>query len=130
MCLAARLIVLLLGALASAILSTAPAQATVPAAFIVPGQRGLFSYDTLSATTSFPANTLIVAAREDRRPMDRSRSLTSRFALSRATKEAPAVVRGGETAATRNGREIHKTFDYGRVSGESSACRAAAARML
>jgi RHS repeat-associated protein len=30
-----------------------------------------------------------------------------------AAKEAPAIVRGGETAATRYGREIHKTFDYG-----------------
>lgn len=30
-----------------------------------------------------------------------------------AAREAPAIVRGGETAATRYGREIHKTFDYG-----------------
>lgn len=43
-------------------------------------------YDTHSAPTTFPANTRIVAAREDRRPMDRSRSGTSRFALSPATQ--------------------------------------------
>lgn len=48
-------------------------------------------YDTHSAPTTFPANTRIVAAREDRRPMDRSRSGTSRFALSPATKGGRAA---------------------------------------
>lgn len=85
--LVARFVVLLPVALASAMLSTAPAQATVPAALMV-GQEGLSSYDISSAATTFPTNTRIAAARRSAQ----SRSLTSRSAPRRATKGAASLV--------------------------------------
>lgn len=59
----ARLVGLVLGALACAIPATTPAQAIVPTALIVPGQGGLFSYDALASSTILTAN-----ARSDAAP--------------------------------------------------------------
>lgn len=70
------------------------------------------SYDRGSTTTP-TGNTRIVAVGADRELTEAPRPYASRIALGRATRGAPGVVRGGETAATRYGREIHKTFDYG-----------------
>jgi hypothetical protein len=45
-----------------------------------------------------------------------------------AAKAAPAIVRGGETAATAYGRAIHKSYSYGPASKGSSRSRTGGAR--
>jgi len=39
--------------------------------------------------------------------------LVGKLAARRVAQEAPATVRGGESAAARYGREMHRTFDFG-----------------
>lgn len=77
------------------------------------GSPAVYVYDSL------PGPTIPTANSRNANPIARPAaagvrwSSASSVSLSRATKVGPGVVRGGETAATRYGREIHKRFDYG-----------------
>lgn len=64
--------------------------------------------DDSGATTTPAANVPSVASRGYDCQAERSRSRASPFARGRATKGAPRVARGGESAAAAYGRQAHR----------------------